>query len=277
MPVVSRSRLRQQLGLTKLRDTFVGTTTFSPNLGAGSAAVVMASRLANPAFSGRGMYEGSTFRIFGVDYHVASYNVGSGALISAQLAATVVGSGATFEHNKKISGDEKDRAIDGIVGHLWARQELPVNVVDGRLDYSIGSGFKIFDSYYFASPAGSGSRDPQKLPIATQIVTTATGRELRLTKGTTLGSGQQIILDAQVRASLGATDTATVSIPDEDWLLTGAAARCFQALVVDSPGKEAGKYQDLANAYAREFNRGIIRFVDQSDFGWRGAFGEYVA
>lgn len=276
MPVVSRQRLRQQVGLTRLRDTFVGTTTFSPNLGAGSTAQIMAIRLANTALTGQALYQNTTLRLIGIDYHVASFNVGSGALVSAQLAATTVGSGSTFEHHRKLSADQKDREIDGIVGRLWSRQEVPLNSVSGQLYYSIGQGFKVFGAYYFGVPVGTTSREVHTLPVGWDIVTTGSGRELRLPEGGALNGSAQLVLDAQVHLTLGATDTATVNVPDEDWVLNGIAARCYQAMSADAPGQEAGKYRDFAIAYAREFNRNIGRFRDQVTYDFRGAFDEFV-
>ena len=276
IPVVSRLRLRQQVGLTRLRDAIVATTTFSPNLGVGSAVVAMAVRHANTALGSHGLYVASPMRISGIDYHVASFNSASGAYVSAQTAATIVGSGASFEIHMKAAGDDKDRAIDGIIGRLWSRQEVPIDVTDGRLEYSIGAGFKVFGAYWFANPTGSLNRDKRELPIGWNIALTATGREIRLPAGAPLGSGHQLVLDAQVRATLGAADAATINIPDEDWVLNGIAARCYQTLIADAPGKEAGKYRDLAQAYAREFRNGIGRHRDQIDTDWRPAFGTWI-
>src|ERR1051326_2235892 len=140
MPVVSRSQLRQHVGQLKLRDTFIGTTTFSPNLGAGSVVQVMALRLADTSLSGQQLFQNTSLRFVGLanDYRVGSFNVGSGALISGQVAATTVASGTTFEHHRKVSADEKDRAIDGIIAKLWKRQEVTINTVDGLEFYSLG-------------------------------------------------------------------------------------------------------------------------------------------
>lgn len=277
MPIVSRSRLRQMVGQSKLRDTYVGTTVYSPNPITGTVVTLMDPRLVNTALSGQAIGQGWTFRLTGVqiDYQVASYNVASGALISGQLAATTVGSGSTFEVSRKVRGEDKDRAIDGIVARLWSRQELPLDT-NGALQYSIGRDFKVFDAYYFVSPTGTVSRDQHNLPLGWNIAVTGSGRELRLPAGTALGASQQIILDAQVRATLGAADTATVNIPDEDWVLNGVAARCYQTLWSDAPGKEAGKYKDLAQAYGLEFVKKIGKYRDRIDSGWRGAFDEWV-
>ena len=275
MPVVSRARLRQQVGLTKMRDTYVGTVTAS--YGAVGSVTIIDGAVANLAFSGEGLYVRTWLKVNGMELRVASFNAGSGAYVTLQTAATVVPSGAPYERHEKLSPTEKDRAIDGLISHIWTRQEVPINVVDGRLDFSIGTGFHVFGAYQFANPAGSGTRDPRVVPIAAQIVTTATGRELRLQAGSLLGSGQQLILDAQVRATLGAADAATVNIPDEDWVLNGIAARCYQTLIADSPSQEGGKYADLARAYAQEFRRLSSRFIDSGTYDWRNAFGAYVA
>lgn len=274
MPVVSRLRLRQQLGLTKLRDTYVGNV--SGSWGATASLTLIDSTQANLAFSGESMFARTWLKHNGMELRVASFNTGSGAYVTLQTAATIVASGGQYEHHKKISPSEKDRCIDGVIGRLWTKQEIPIDSVTGDLSYSIGVGFKIFGVYYFANPSGTLDRDRRQLSPGWNIVVTGSGRELRLPNGSALAASQQLILDAQVRATLGSSDAATVNIPDEDWVLNGAAARAYQSLWADAPGKEAGKYKELSTAYAREFVTGIGRWRDRVDYGWRGAFDEVV-
>lgn len=275
MPCVSRLRLRQLVGSTKLRDTYVGTTTGSS--GVGGFATIIDSSVANLAFSGESLFVRTWLKHNGMELRVASFNTGSGAFVTQQAAATLVLSGGQYEHHRKLAPSEKDRAIDGVIGRLWTRQEVPIATVDGLLAYSIGPNFKVFGAYYFASPSATLDRDRREIPIGWNLVTTATGRELRLPPGGALAGSQQLVLDAQVRATLGSADAATVNIPDEDWVLNGIAARCYQSLWADAPGQEAGKYQVLSQIYARAFVQGIGAYRDRVDQSWRGAFDEVVS
>jgi hypothetical protein len=275
LPVVSRARLRQQLGLIKLRDTYVGITTSS--WGADASVTIIDSAQANLAFSGEGLYARTWLKVNSMELWVASFNAGSGAYVTLQTAATTVPVGVEYEHHRKMSPAQKDREIDGIIGHLWTRQEIPLNTTDGLLAYSIGQGFKVFGVRYYANPSGTLDRQPQDIAIGWNLVTTGSGREIRLPNGAALAASQQIIIDAQVRATLGAADAATVNIPNEDWVLNGVAARCYQAMVADAPGQEAGKYKELALAYASTFRRDIARFRDAMSSDWRGAFSEVVS
>ncbi len=270
MPVLTRLRLRQQLGQAKLRDTIVGTTTLS--LGVGSAAAVLNQQYADTSLTGQGIGQGFYLRLVGQDFRVASFNVASGAYVSAQTMATTIGGSFQFEIHKKLSAAEKDRALDGVIQHLWQRQEIPIDTVGGLLQYSIGQGFKVFGAYYFANPTATLDRDVRDLPIGWQIAMTGSGRELRLPFGAALSASQQLVIDAQVRATLGAADTATVNIPDEDWVLNGAAARAYQALWSDAPGKEAGRYKELAVAFGTEFRKQVGKYRDRVEGDWRGAF-----
>lgn len=274
MPVVSRLTLRQHLGQNKLRDTYIGTTTAS--CGPTSPAYVMDSQVANPDLAAESLYARTWVKVNNMTLNVGSFNAGSGAYVTAQTAATSIPIGVQYEHHRKLSPDSKDRAIDGVIGRLWSRQELPIDTAVGCLQYSIGTGFKIFGVSYFANPASSTDRGQAQLMIGWTLATTGSGRELRLPANGALGASQQIVLDAQVRATLGSLDTATVNIPDEDWVLDGAAARCFQALWADAPGKEAGKYQALAQAFGKVFIDNIGRFRDTVDFGHRGDFDQVV-
>lgn len=280
MPVVSRVQLRQHLGQLKLRDTYVGTVTVS--CAAGASAFILDAAIANVAFSGEAMNARTWVRVLAnasttMDFRVATFNTGSGAYQTLQNATAAIQAGVQYEHHRKTSAAEKDRCIDGIVGRLWTRQEVPIATIQGALVYSLGLGYKIFGVKYFAQPDGSLDRAPGQLLPGWNIVLTGSGtRELRLPEGGALGASQQIILDAQVRASLGSADTATVNIPDEDWVLDGAAARCYQGLWADAPGKEAGKYQALATAHAKLFIDNIGRFRDQIMYGHRGDFDQVV-
>jgi len=274
MPVRSRLQLRQGVGTQKLRDTYVGTTTAS--VGAVGSVYLIDSAVANLAFSGETLYARTWLKVNGMQLMVATFNTGSGAYVTLQTAATAIGSGAQYEHHRKLSPAEKDRCIDGIVTRLWSRQEVPINTVAGALVYSLGSGFKIFGAYYLGNPAGSLDRGQGQLAPGWNIVSTATGRELRLVPGSGLAGSQQLIIDAQVRATLGAADAATVNIPDENWVLDGIAARCYQSMAADAPGQEAGKYAALASAYAKSFVKGIGAFRDPVDMNWRGAFDGLV-
>lgn len=279
MPVYSRLQLRQHLGQLKLRDTYVGTTTGS--CGSGPSAYILDAQIANVAFSGESMHARTWVRVLAsgslsMDFRVATFNTGSGAYQTLQNATANILAGTQYEHHRKTSPGEKDRCIDGVIARLWTRQEITIQSSDG-LVYSLGQGYKIFGVSYFGNPAATVDRAPGQLLPGWNIVTTGSGRELRLPLGGALGASQQIVLDAQVRATLGSSDSATVNIPDEDWVLDGAAARCYQSLWADAPSKEAGKYQALAQAHAKMFIDNAGRFRERVDYGHRGDFDEAVS
>jgi hypothetical protein len=239
MPVYSRLQLRQSLGQDWLRDTIVSTTTSSV-WGVSGSINVVDSRQADPSLSSEGMYQRAWIRVAGQNLRVATFNTGSGAFLSAMLG-TIVASGAEYELHQRVSPDEKDRVLTDVARSLRFRQEVTLPSVDGLTLYSLpDSVLAVFDVRYFADPTNSMGRSERTVPWFKVVPTGSGSRELRIAPS--LGASQTLVIDAVFAGSLGTGDTATINLPDDEWLLAGAAARCYSLLERDSPGKEAERY-----------------------------------
>ncbi len=260
MPVYSRRGLRQALGVSWLRDTVVGQTSGSWGTQAGSLNIVDSSQ-ADPTASGEQLYQRHWLRLLGSagvlqDTRVGSFNTGSGAFLSAVTAATTIFSGMPFEVHALLSPAEKDRELNGVVQKLRVQQELPIWGVQDLHVYSLGPEvLDVLDVRYFSYPLAS--RNEAQLTWY-KLVSTATGQELRVSPS--LEWSQQLVLDAVLAVSLGAGEQATINLPDQDWLLAGAAARCLWLVEQRSPGQEAAAYRNRRGEVAREFTRLSARF-----------------
>lgn len=214
------------------------------------------------------MYSRSWLRLLGSagflqDVRVASFNTGSGSFFAAQTLATTIYSGMPFEVHSLISPAEKDRALDDAIARVRVRQEVPIWAIDGGHTYSVGPELlDIADVRYFSDPTASLSRDEHQLSWW-KLESTGSGQELRVFPA--LQASQQLVIDAVLGVSLGAGDLATVNLPNDDWVLWGAAARCLWMLEQRSPGQEAGRYRERRLEAAREFTRLALRF--QPRFG----------
>jgi len=250
------------LGQDWLRDTVVGQTTGSYGVVTGSTSIVDSSQ-ADATASGEQMYQRHWLRLLGSagviqDLRVGSFNTGSGAFFTAVTLATTIFSGMPFEVHALLSPAEKDRAITDVVGLVRVRQEVPIWAVLQVEVYSLGPEvFDVLDARYFTDPSGSLGRGEGNLQYW-RLVATATGQELRVTPS--LVQSQQLVLDALVAASLGSADLATVALPDADWTLAGAAARCYWLLEQRSPAQESAAYRARRAEAAREFTRLSARF-----------------
>jgi len=254
MPVMQRKQLRQDLGLRRLHETIVATTSLS--LGANANVAVMSRLLANPDNTGNTTYLGSFLRVASADYRVGSVNFGSGALYSGQALLNAIASGADFEVHNKLSAPDLDQAIDETILALRVRREVALPTTAG-IDYypldnaaSPNTIVNVLNAYYFANPGSSVNRDRGEL-VGYEIVMTATGREIRLPSD--LGGSMQIVLDAVLALSLGSSDVATINLPSEDLVLWGAAAKCYDLLIQNAPSQEAGQYERRRMEAARSY------------------------
>lgn len=267
MPTYSRKTLRQALGVLFIRDTYVGLTEFTFN----SLTVGVAfglNKLADTTLTTQSLYENATVRhvvMPSIDYRVASFNAGSGAVWSAQIAQGTVSYHDEFEIHSRLPATEKDLAIDDTIKRIRVRQEVGFMVtVDNEAFFTIEGVASphyvsdVLDVYYFANPYGSLTRDKRYFQDV-RIVTTASGRELRI-KPTIMGS-QQIILDAVLELTLGSDSTATLNLPDDRWVLAGAAARCYDLMIQTAPGQNAGELAKRRAEWAGEFTRLSGRFA----------------
>lgn len=243
VPIFSRKTLRQSLS----RDHLADLTLLAITASFGSYNF-LDNRFADATFTADSRFERAWGRLFqssnvaaGNDFRVATFNAASGAFVSAQLNATSVPSGAEVEIHRLMAPSDKDRAIDEVVRRLLVRQEVGLPSVDGVTFYSIDGAASphrlaaVLNVYYFANPTGSLTRD-QRYFDWTNINVTATGVELRVQPA--INGSNQIILDAVLQMTLGASEVATINLPDADWLLTGAAAAVYDRLAQDAPRHE---------------------------------------
>jgi hypothetical protein len=271
MPLFSRVQLRRLLGQNHLRDTYVGSTTASWAQVSYSVNLID-STTADLAASGQGRHAGAWLRVpsANLTVRVASFNVASGAFVAQGNAVGPGGavattpSGMAFEVHNAVAPADKDRAIDEAVKRLRSRREVAIDAVDGLADYPLPDAVEqVLDVYAFASPAATLSR--VKTPVrAFAVVGTETGSEVRIDP--VLGGGEQLVLDAVVRATLGAADGATIDVPDERLVLLHAEAECWGLLAKDAPRGTADEYlsfQDRATrqyaALARQFKPPVDR------------------
>lgn len=264
MPVLSRKSLRQRLGQLNLHDTHVGTNTASMAAG-GASAFFIDRTLANAAFSGESQYMRAWAKHNGQTYRASSFNFPSGAFITNQMTVSGVLSGSEWELHELLSPDDKDRAIDWAINRVWNRQEVAFNSVDGLTHYSVGYEFgQVFDVYVWTNPTGSGDRGKALLPPSYQsIQVTASGREVRLF--TSLSGSQQIVLDAEVRASLGSADTATVNLVNEQMVLYAAESQAWEMIAKRAPAQDRRAFLQNAQRAAAAYSRLSQRFAPQRD------------
>lgn len=267
MPIVSRKSLRRSLALTWMHDGLVSTVTGSVGQTASLSHVIDVTQ-ANPDFAGQALYQRSWFKVNGMELRVGSFNVGSGAYVTGQLAATTIASGNEYERHDVLSPSDKDRAVDDAIGRVRVNREVGIPSVDGLTAYPLDGAASpnlvetVLDCYVFTNPSGSLDRGKAALD-SWQVVSTATGTELRVSPA--MGASMQIVLDAILALSLGAADTATINIPDERWVLAGAAAKAWDLVLQRAPGQNRGQYEQNRNEAARLYSRLSPRFQPQID------------
>jgi hypothetical protein len=263
MPQFQRKYLRQRLGRDHIGDCLVSRTTGS--CGAGLHAYVIDSAQSDLSLSqsGGGAFQRASLRVNGMEWRVATFNCGSGAFITQMTTGTIVPSGAEYEVHEMVSATEKDRAIDDTVRRLSVRREHVLAAVDGAHHYSLADDvLRVLDAYCYASPESPTDRGKQTLAWW-GVNTTGSGREIRIQPA--LHSGQQLVLDAVVRCTLGPNDTDTIDLPSEDWLLYGAEAQCWELLSKASPGQETTGYRTNAKRAAFKFTRLSAQYQPRLD------------
>lgn len=262
MPTFNRRTLRQSLGRDYLHDTLVSTTTGSCGVTTGSLAI-WDSSTADPTASGEGLYHRQWLRLVGSaghiqDLRVGSWNTGSGAFVAAVTLATTVYSGMPYEVHATIKPTDKDRALDAVIQNVRVRRELTIDAINGGHIYSLGPDVvDVVGVRYFSDPAASLDRGEHAVDWWKHEAT-GSGNELRITPA--LYGSYQLVLDAITTVSLGAGDLATVNLPNDEWILWGAAARCLWMAEQQSPGQEAGRYSERRKESAREYSRLSSRF-----------------
>ncbi len=251
--------MRRALGTDWLNDTYVGNTSLS--LGVNTTLLTVDRALANPAYSGQGLYGNTWLLVASSTYRPASFNAPSGGLVTEQLTISAVPSGADYEIHRLLSPDDKDRCLNDIVKRIRIRREVGLMAIDGRHEYSMGGvgspnvivkPADILNVYYFANPIGSLDRQRGEFSWW-NVVDTPTGMELRIESP--VPSGYQIAFDAILSLTLGAGDTNTIDVPDERTMLAGAATKAYDLLVARAPGTEVKAYRERRGELAHEFSR----------------------
>ena len=273
MPIYSRKQLRQALGRRFLYDTFISNTTGSPygNSGVVGSFIIIDARRANLSYSGQDLFLGSYLHFSGAYaagsaaiYPLASYNAGSGAFVFVSWVSSTPGSGSEYEIHSKIPPLDKHQAIDDTITRMRIRQEVGINTVDGALVYTIDDAAspnyleRILDVHLMANPNNSLDLDLRHMQDW-QVVTTATGRELRLKWG--VKGSQQIIFDAILIPSLGGDEDSTINLPDERWVLAGAAMRCYDFMIQNAPGQQVNQLMQRRAEMAAEYTRLSAKFM----------------
>jgi hypothetical protein len=247
MPVYTRKQLRQALGQRYLTDTEIGNVTAS--LGNG---VVIDSARSDTSLSGESLYSRAWVRINGMTLRTSSFNTASGAFITGQIAASTVPSGAEYEVHKSVSPDDKDREITATVLSLRFRQEVQLSAVTDCHVYTLpASVLDVLDVRSYSDAASSLDRGEAWVGWFALADASSTIRELRIQPS--LSASQTLVIDAIVSGTLGPADTDTITLPDAEWPLAGAAARCYWLAETHSPGQETGLYAERRKELARTF------------------------
>jgi hypothetical protein len=239
----------------------VGQTSGSWGTQAGSINIVDSSQ-ADPTASGEQLYYRHWLRLLGSagviqDLRVASFNTGSGAYLSAQTLATAIYSGMPFEVHAMLPPDEMDQAITDVISDLRTRREIALWALPEGHIYSLGPDvLDVLEARYLTDPAASLDRGEHALAWW-KVEQTATRYEIRIDPS--LVASQQLVLDAITSLSLGAGDLATVNLPSDEWVLAGAAARCYWLLDQQAPGQSAA-YEARRREAARRFTALSTRF-----------------
>ena len=189
---------------------------------------------------------------------MASFNTGSGAFYSPVALASTIFSGMPFEVHALLSPAEKDRQLDNVIRDVRYRQEVPIWAIDSGSVYSLGPEIMdIIDVRYLSDPTDSLSIGEHGMDWW-KWEKVATGQYLRVAPA--LSYSQQLIIDAVLAVSLGASDLATVNLPDDGLVLWGASARCYWLLQQRAPGQEAGEYAAKGQQAATQYTRLSARF-----------------
>lgn len=266
MPSYTRQFLRRQLGESFLRDTLVGSSTGS--WGATASLTVMDSAQADEYVVSEQLFNRSWLRAFYgptpspsayKDARVATFNTLSGAWMCLVTAPYAVTNNSWYEVHSILPPAEKDQVIDDVIDKLRVRQEVVINAA--QRTYSLGPNVvDVLNARIMEYPPASRNfSDLQRW----EMVTTVTGQELRVEP--TLTASQQLAVEAimtltWVPDGVNGTDRDTITVPDLDWLLSGAAARAYWILEARAPAQEVARFKDRRREMAAQFSRLSARY-----------------
>jgi hypothetical protein len=266
MPVYNRRGLRQTLGRDYIRDMVSSTT------GTFVAPATLGAAFGNPRFidsglAGQGL--GVNTHIWhnagGFDYRVSSMNTGSGQYVTGQFIEATIAVGDEFEVHSRLSASEKNAMIDETLKSIRVQQEVGIATGTAGADFFTIEGAAsphyisdVLDAYWFANPDGSLDRTLYRFTDI-RLVMTGSGREIRVNPAP--GGSAQLMLDAILTLTLGGSEGAAITIPDDTWLLAGAAARCYNLMIQAAPGQNAGELANRRTEWANQFSQLSTRFA----------------
>ena len=268
MPIYTRQTIRREFS-QKLNDIYIGMVGSGQGVAAAASVYFLDPTQTDPGGSGLSQ----DFRAYvlhaGVTYRVGSFNFPSGSWVTAQLAATTVGSGDSFEVHRMLSPADKNLCIDRTVSRFRQRREVGFTSTDTARNYDITSAASpqtikaVLESYYWAnmntslgtSQAGvpaTGDRDERYFTWF-GFEPTATGLELRIRPA--IAGSMQIVMDAILDMTLGSGDAATISLPSDQWVIWGAINQALDLVIQRSPSQEAGRYKERRMEAAAMWNK----------------------
>jgi hypothetical protein len=267
VPIYSRLALRTEAN-QKLNDLYIGAVGSGPNIAMGASVFFLDNTQSDPSGSGQVQDLRAYIRHAGVTYRCASFNFASGAWVTAQLAATTVGSGDRFDVSKLLDPKQMDLCIDRTVSRLRMRFEVPLASTDGAQFYNIDSAASpqtiktVLEAYYWASPTATANRDARRFRwYGTEQ--TATGMELRIDPP--ISGSLTIIMDAILDMTLGSTDAATLNFGHDSPIVWGAINQALDLVIQRAPGQEAGRYKERRQEAAAMWNALSAKFMPLVD------------
>ena len=219
-------------------------------------------KLADDFLAGEQLYQRAVLRVltgssFAQDARIASFNTGSGAFLSLLASATTVVSGAAYEIHRILPPAEKDLILTDIAESLRFRSEVAIDSVRDLHSYSLSDAYiDVLGVRAYGWPTASKG----EVPIHWwRIDPTATGRTLVIQPA--LEQSSQLILQVITSGSLGSADTATINLPSDSWLLSGAAARAYWLLEAGAPATETSAYKANRRELSARFARLSARYM----------------
>ena len=277
-PTYTRKQLFQTTARLLDNRTWVGTTAGS--IGAAGTVYFLDARTANTAFSGERLYDRAWVWDHGTQqaFRVASFNTASGAFITVQTAASPLASGGDFTVIPRLSPYDLNLSIDRTVSRMRGRQEVVIQATDQAHYYTIDTAAsgasvqKVLNVYYFAQATATTDRDIRYF-WWWGVQTTGSGTtELRIDPS--VASGAQIVLDAIVDMTLGAAETATINLPHDEWLHSGALMHAYNLLVQQAPGQASGELRQNRAEWANQWRVANAKYQPLVDRSMAGMFDE---
>ena len=278
MPTFARKSLRQTIAQLFDAKTWVGTTAGS--IGANGSVFFIDQQNANPAFSGERLYDRAW--LYHPDtqqtFRVASFNAASGAWVTAQTTSTTIQSGSTFEVHPRLSPVQLHQCMERTVARFRARQEVAINAIDAAMQYPMDVAAspatirKTLNVFYYARPTATDNRDKRYFRWWGPHITASGTSELQVDPP--VASGAQIVIDAIVDMTLGAAETATLNLPDDMWLHSGALMHAYNLLIQQAPGQSAGELAARRAEWGHQFRQFHANYMPLIDRSIGGAFDE---